>query len=461
MNREEAIALLNMQDQEAAIERIMELGEKARKYDQLVQANATEPSGQRPVYTKENKSQKTKKPGRKKAHPGSRRKVPHRIDHYQEHKLDHCPHCHSRVNPGSKAYTRYTEDIPPIEPEVTEHTVYQHWCPGCQGFVSAPVTEAMENANLSLRLVVLTAWLHYALGISVRNVVRLLSVVCSFSVTAGGLTQAWVRLANLLRPEYEGILEQIRHSAALFADETGWRLNGVTYWLWAFCTKEYCYYTITKCRGSPVVEQALGVLFDGILICDFWGAYNKLKALGKQRCYYHLFTELVKVDRTNTSKEWKAFRKKLKRLLRDALRLRDRKDDLDPGVYERRKQRLHQRLEMLIESAAEDKDVQRLIKRLKRHQGEILTFLDYDVSPYNNHAEQQIRPAVINRKISQQNRSDAGAQAQAILMSLLRTAALQGLNPVEYVKELGEKAIERQHLQKKTESGCNERELAA
>lgn len=59
--------------------------------------------------------------------------------------------------------------------------------------------------------------------------------------------------------------------------------------------------------------------------------------------------------------------------------------------YERRKQRLHQRLEMLIETVAEDKDVQRLIKRLKRHQDDILTFVDYDVSPYNNHAERQIR----------------------------------------------------------------------
>jgi len=38
---------------------------------------------------------------------------------------------------------------------------------------------------------------------------------------------------------------------------------------------------------------------------------------------------------------------------------------------------------------------------------------------------------------------------------------LQGINPVEYVKELGEKAIERQHLQKKTENDCNESKLAA
>lgn len=463
MIREEAIAILDSKDREAAITKIMELGQKAQKYDQLIQADAATPSGQRPVYTKENKGsgKRNKKPGRKQGHPGSRRTVPEKIDHYREHKLNDCPCCQSKVHPGIKAYTRYTEDIPPVEPEVTQHTIYQHWCPGCQDYVTAPITEAMENANLSLRIVVLTAWLHYALGISVRNVAKILDVVCSFKVTPGGLTQAWVRLATLLQAEYDSILEKIRQSAALHADETGWRLNGDNYWLWVFSTKEYCYYTITKCRGSPVVEQALGVIYEGVLICDFWYAYNQIQALAKQRCYYHLFTELVKVDRTNTSKEWKGFRKKLKKLLKDALRLQENKRTLDSIVFERRKKRLHKRLEWLIETVGKDKDVKRLIKRLKRHQDELFTFLDYDVSPYNNHGEQQMRPPVISRKISQQNRSEAGALTQAILMSLFRTALLQGLNPVEYVKELGEKAIKRQHLQKYTDNEQDNLKMAA
>lgn len=453
MTREEAIAILKMQDREAAIAKILELGEKAEKYDQLVSQAASTPSGQKPPYTKENKrkGKKRKKPGRKKGHPGSRRKIPDKIDCYQDHKLDQCPHCHGRVGPGIKSHERYIEDIPPVEPEVTKHTIYKHWCPNCGDFVTAPMTEAMSNANLGIRLVVLTAWLHYAVGISVRNVVKILSTVCSFPVTPGGLTQSWIRLANLLRPEYDHILEQIRHSAALHADETGWRLDGVTYWLWAFCTKEYCYYTISKCRGSPVVEQVLGVLFEGILICDFWGAYNRLKALAKQRCYFHLFTELVKVDKRSTSKEWKSFRKQLKRLLKDALRLRDNKEHLDCQVYERRKKRLHDRLEMLLETVAKDKDVIRLIKRLKRHQKELFTFLDYDVSPENSHAEQQMRGPVISRKISQQNRSEAGAEAQAILMSIFRTAYLQGRNPVDYIIELCKKYIKQTHTHIKVE----------
>jgi hypothetical protein len=62
----------------------------------------------------------------------------------------------------------------------------------------------------------------------------------------------------------------------------------------------------------------------------------------------------------------------------------------------------------------------------------MFTFLAYnDVSPYNNHGEQQMRSAVMTRKISQQNRSRRGADTQAILMTLFRSLQLQKQNPVE------------------------------
>ncbi|MFW6315288.1 MAG: IS66 family transposase, partial [Desulfohalobiaceae bacterium] len=178
---------------------------------------------------------------------------------------------------------------------------------------------------------------------------------------------------------------------------------------------------------------------------------NRLKALAKQRCYFHLFTELVKVDKRSTSKEWKVSRKKLSRLLRDGMHLRDNKDHLEAYLYERRKRRLYDRLERLLELVAQGQDVIRLIKRLKRHQDELFTFLDYDVPAENTHAEQQIRGPVVSRKISQQNRSEAGAEAQAMLMSIFRTAYLQGHNPVDYVTELSKNCIKRNHTQNETE----------
>jgi len=33
------------------------------------------------------------------------------------------------LNRCDETRTRYTEDIPDVEPEVTEHTIHRDWCP--------------------------------------------------------------------------------------------------------------------------------------------------------------------------------------------------------------------------------------------------------------------------------------------------------------------------------------------
>jgi transposase len=443
MTRDEAAAVLDL-PRNKAITTILALAERAEKYDQLCgQVTPTTPSGMTPTYVKPKPERRPKRPGRKKGHDGVCRLKPQEVDHVKAHTLARCPDCHTPLKEPIKHYKRYTEDIPPIEnPEVTEHTVHGYWCPQCKKIVFAPVTDALPNAMIGLRLVVFTAWLHYLVGISVNNILRILSVVCRFKISAGGLTQAWKNLSILLEPLYHDIGKSISTSAVLNADETGWRLNGITHWLWCFTTKELCYYLITKSRASPVVKQTLGTLFRGILIRDFWGAYNKISALAKQRCFYHLFTELAKVDKHNASPEWKAFRKKLARLLKDAVRLFERKDPAQFEIFDRRKARLYHRLEQFLEENHKDKDAKRLIKRLKRHKNELFTFLEYEnVSPYNNHAEQQMRKPVLTRKVSQQNRSEQGAKTHAVLMTLFRSAELQGKNPVETVLSLAKTII--------------------
>lgn len=443
MTRDEAAAILDM-NRDKAIEIIVGLAEKAEKYDLMCgDVSPTTPSGMIPVYLKPSHGKRKKRPGRKPGHPGVSRISPDKVSDYKEHILDHCPDCHAPLNKPVKSYRRYIEDVPQIEPVVTEHTVYGYWCSQCRKIVFPRVSDALPNSMIGLRLVVFTAWLHYLVGVSVSNLVKMLSVVSTIKISAGGLTQAWKNLAFTIEPLYSEIGCKAAGSAVLNADETGWRLNGATHWLWCFATKKLCYYVITKSRGSPVVEEVLGTIFKGILISDFLGAYNKISALAKQRCFYHLFTELVKVDKHNSSSEWRAFRKKLSRLLKDAIRLSDKQSRLRPEDFIRKKGRFYKRLDRLLITDHECKDAKRLIKRLKRHKNELFTFLEHKgVSPYNNHAEQQMRKAVLVRKVSQQNRSEQGVKAQAILMTLFRTAELQGQNPVETVLSAVKNTIE-------------------
>lgn len=227
---------------------------------------------------------------------------------------------------------------------------------------------------------------------------------------------------------------EVKSGGVLHADETGWRVEGKTQWLWCFTTREATFYMIDRCRGSPALLKFFTEAFEGILVTDFWAAYNAVECAGRQACLAHLLRELEKVDKKDPSAAWAALRKKLKRLLRDALRLCGRRAELPQKTFASRRRRLEKRLDKLLQRRAENANVKRLLKRLRRYRDALFTFLDHpDVPPDNNRAEREIRPAVIMRKNSLCNRSKNGADTQAILMSVYRTLKLRGLDPLQSI----------------------------
>jgi hypothetical protein len=173
-------------------------------------------------------------------------------------------------------------------------------------------------------------------------------------------------------------------------------------------------------------------VFNGVLVSDFWGAYNAVVCAHKQKCLPHLLRDLKRTTHYHKpGGDWPAFAKALKRLIRDALRLSKRRHELSGERYAARVARLKRRLSALLAQPWEQKHARRLLKRLRRHQSELLTFLEHAHVPSdNNHAERMVRPAVIVRKNSYANGSDQGALTQAVLMSVLRTLKQRGHNPV-------------------------------
>jgi hypothetical protein len=248
-------------------------------------------------------------------------------------------------------------------------------------------------------------------------------------VFVGGLVDASARMAAALLPWYEQIGEELRASACLNADETGWRVNGLTHWLWCFCNPDGCYYMIDRSRGSDALYKFFAEVFTGTLVHDFWSVYESALVEDHQYCLVHLLRELFKVDEHNNSAEWQAFSKQLKRLIRDGLRLRKR-PDYTPDRYRSRFGKIYHRLDALAGATYNDADARRLGKRIYKHRDHLFTFLDkLDVPSDNNGGERQIRPAVIIRKNILGNRSAVGAYVQGVLMSIFRTLKLRGHDP--------------------------------
>jgi len=412
------------------------IAELQSKLNAVPSISPSTPSGQVPVYAKPSTPKRKGKPGAKTGHKGTRRATPSRIDRRETHRLPRCPDCDGRLQRCRQTRTRIVEDIPEeVEPVVTAHTLHRDYCPRCKRHVEPVVPDALPGATLGHRVFGLTSWFHYGLGVTIDQVVQILSCHLQTRITPGGLVQGWHRLAEVLAAWYEQIGVEAKGSTHLHADETGWRVSGQTHWLWCFTNPTVCYYMIDRCRGSPALQKFFTEAFSGVLIHDFWAAYGLMEAGDRQVCLAHLLRELHEVDERNDSADWRAFAKKLRRLVHDGVRLRGL-PDFTPEGYASRIKRLNQRIYDLSHAEIADADAARLAKRLRRWGDHVFAFLDHPEIPWeNNFAERQIRPAVILRKNSQSNRSERGAATQAILMSVYRTLKLRGHNPIDVITQ--------------------------
>lgn len=399
------------------------------------------PSGAVPPYEKPSPTKRRKlRPGARKGHAGSRRAPVVPQAHAEVAPLTTCPDCGGAVEDATKFRTRIVEDLlANLSTLATEYTIPRHWCSGCKKHVEPGVPAAMPGATIGNRVVGMSTVFHYGLGLTIDQVREVLLGTFQTRASAGGLVDIWRRVADVLMPWYDTIGEEARLSATLHADETGWRVNGETYWLWCFCNPRCCWYMIDPKRGQEPLLEFFAEAFEGVLIHDFWRPYSAVvlaDAGEHQCCLVDLRREMSHIESHRLSEkspaaaaDCSAFHRKAKWLIRDGIRLR-RRPDFTPDRHRSRIDRIDARLMEIARSECADTDANRLSKRLLRHSDEIFTFLDRPEADWNNNfAERQIRPAVVLRKNSQCNRSDRGAAVQAVLMTIYRTLKLRDVEP--------------------------------
>lgn len=395
------------------------------------------PSGSIPPYQKPGRDprKRTKKKGGKPGHDGSSRPQPDRIDTSVTHEAPACPDCGGTLRRTGRTRTRIIEDLPAASgSEVTEHTIHRDWCPCCQKQVEPKVPDALPACTLGNRTVALSAWLHYGLGTTTSQIVSVFNHHLRMKISDGGLSQIWHRLADVLRPWADAIGERCLAAGVLHADETGWRTNGELWWLWCFTTPDDTCYRLHEKRGHEALDEFFKVQFDGILVSDFWKAYDRI-ATRHQKCWPHLLRDLTAVEETRDDDgDWPDFAGKLRRIYADAIRLDLARDEIDPEAFSRRRDKLHGRMGALAHDDWTNPHARRLAKRLDKYGEPLLTFVDHaDVPSSNNHAEREVRPAVLMRKVSYGSQSLRGAATRATLMTVFRTLHRRGLNPLHTV----------------------------
>ena len=391
---------------------------------------------------KDKTQQEKKKRGAPIGHPGVTRGMPVKIDEYFDVYPTKCDKCGSQDLIIYPSFGNHI--VEDIEIKVKTTCFRKHWgyCRKCKKTIYPESDKVIPKSHIGVVARATGGYLRYV-GISFDKVQKIFNDLFGFKISSASLVSYDGNMGENGLPVYEKIKQMVSHSSSIHGDETGWRVDGENFWLWNFVNSEVALYRIEKSRGSEIVEDTLGKNYQGTLISDFYSAYNdKIKAKNKQKCITHLLSEIKKIEEKNKFQNGSVeqmFCNNLKSILKEALEIwnKFRAGEKTLEELSQFKGIIAKVLTELVVYHSQNKDIQRIKKRLVKHNKELLTFLDHpEIEPTNNRAERQLRPNVIMRKITFGNRSQAGARNHQVIMSILETAKLNGINPIDVFRSL-------------------------
>lgn len=414
-----------------AEERIADLEAKAPRPPRFGKANRSKPEG---VKAPRQARAKEQNRGRKRCEAVTRR---------EEHRVEQCPDCGHKLHKQQVAWRREVVELPPpAAVQVTEHVVFKGYCRHCEHWKYATLPDkgmVVGQRRFGVRLMGLVGYLSAGLRLPCREIQHYLRTVHQLTLSVGAVVDLLRGLAAEGQEAIAEIKAQVRRSAIVHADETGWRENGQNGYIWTFSTpgeQGVRYYLYRHSRGQPIVEEVLGEEFRGVLASDYCSAYNVYRGR-HQRCGAHLARDLHDLKEEHTQEpEVLAWAEAVQALYAEGQAC----DRGRPCQAEREKRYVslvERAVELGLRYAQSAHPCRTLAKRLLRHQDELFQFvLVADLRADNNLAERSLRPLVVIRKISGGSRSPAGSQTRMDLATLFGTWKARGLDPLPQCHKL-------------------------
>ena len=361
-----------------------------------------------------------------------------------------CPHCNGPLIETDTA-DQFQTEIPRV-PRVRQFRIHVGHCGACgrpaRGRHPLQTSDALGAAasRIGPDAQAAVALLHTQAGLSHGKVAAVFRALFGIALSRGASAQINGRVGTRLEPDYRRVLDEVRASEPIAADETGWRVGGQSAWLHVWVGDRASASAIDSQRGAAVLERVIGWDWSGILSHDgFEGAIH-------QSCLAHVRRRARELL-ARAARGAVRFPRGLIALLTEAVHQRNQEAE---GAYtedqrEQRRSQFDDRLRALVSRRRAVPEYATLAKHLRTHLEQWFTFVfDPRVEPTNWKAEQAIRPAVLDRKVWGGNRTRAGADAHQALMSVFETCRRHARSVLDHVsltlRAFGNRLLQRPTL---------------
>ena len=373
-----------------------------------------------------NPTQNPKKKGPRLGHPGtSRKRLP--PTRTLTSRPTHCAGCGADLGDVLGHVYRSSQhlELPPVALEVIEAVRYRCSCPTCGAVNTGPYPDGWDpNQWFGPRLQATLAYLHHHHHIAYERLVTLVREIWGGSISEGGLANVLARVQAKLAPTVEAIAKRVRESTVVGSDETRARVDGQTRWSWVVQSQSAVYHFVATTRSAKELIDFFGESVPEVQESDCYSGQLASPVGIKQVCQAHQLRDLQYAIEHGDEE----YAKRMQRLIRMAIHLSRRREELRPELYGHQAGRLMRVGDRIgfgkLTTNPFGEGLQKRYRRLREHWW---VFLERaDVSATNNRSEQALRPEVVHRKVLGGFRSEWGAEAYAGFLSVVQTLSREG-----------------------------------
>jgi transposase len=350
---------------------------------------------------------------------------------------------------------RQVLEIPKVRLLVTDHVAERRRCACGHETVGSFPDEARAPVCWGPEIRALALYLMDRQHLPLKRTAELLAELVDAPVSTGWLSSLQIEAAGRLEPFVAAVKECLAVTHVIHADETGTRIGTDKAWVHTLSSNLLTLLVVHPKRGVEALDD-IGVLasFTGTLVHDGWASYDVFEGMSHAQCGAHLLRHLSDVGEVAAFAEFCA--EMTATLLMAKAASEEAADAGKARVPASKAREIRRRYDECLDHAFSllpdgppprrrhrggwsiyERQAWNLATRMRARRDDVLRLLVDTAIPFdNNAAERSLRMVKLHDKISGTFRSEDGARAFVTVRSYLQTAALNGKNRLEVLRQL-------------------------
>lgn len=382
-------------------------------------------SSKPPSSDRKERRDRAKPGGAKPGHEGHSRTMSEDFDRVVDHHPDHCPCCRTALPidlPTEAISEHETVELPAIKPWVERHRRLAVCCPSCGMLVVAPVPDAAKGTPFGPRLHAVATYLKTFQALSYERLQGAFADLFGLTISQGGLMNMLRRAQGTFAAERDKAVAMLRQAKVVASDETGVRIEGSNAYQWVFRCSDAVVHQAAPTRGAVVVQTLMNGHRPAVWCSDRYSAQQG-HAAAHQTCLAHLARDVAYADEVSED----VLPLRLRLWLKKAFALADDVGRLAASTIAAKRRALGRSLDDILAASTTCEFARNVQHKFRRARDQLLTFALWPgmVEPTNNACERALRPAVIQRKVTNGYRAMWAAEGEADIRTVVDTARLR------------------------------------